>query len=182
MEIGTLSIQGPLLLKPKRWEDERGTFFESYNESVFTSAGLPTHFVQDNQSVSHLNVVRGLHFQHPPYEQGKLVRVVSGAALDVILDIRVGSPTYGQHLKLLLDAASGTMLWIPPGFAHGFLSLEEGTVFLYKCTGAYHQPAEDGIRWNDPELSIDWGISDPIVSSKDSALSNLSGLQSTFRF
>jgi len=182
MEISVLPIPGPLIIKPRIMEDERGTFFESFNESAFEHARLPSRFVQDNQSVSHKNVLRGLHFQHPPYEQGKLVRVVNGSVLDVMVDIRRGSPNYGQHLKIILDAKEQTMLWIPPGFAHGFLSLEEGTVFLYKCTKGYHKPSEDGIIWKDPEVGIDWGVEDPLVSSKDNVLPALNKLDSPFTF
>ena len=180
MEISPLTIPGPLIIKPRIMEDERGSFFESYNESAFEHAGLPVRFAQDNQSVSHKNVLRGLHFQHPPYEQGKLVRVVQGSVLDVIVDIRRGSPHYGHHLKVLLHADEQKMLWIPPGFAHGFLSLVEGTVFLYKCTKGYHKPSEDGIFWKDTEVGIDWGVENPLVSSKDNILPALNKLNSPF--
>lgn len=182
MDITSLSIPGPLIINPRIMEDERGAFFESYNETAFEKAGLPSRFAQDNQSVSHKNVLRGLHFQHPPFEQGKLVRVVQGSVLDVVVDIRRGSPHYGHHLKVRLDANARTMLWIPPGFAHGFLSLEEGTVFLYKCTKGYHKPSEDGIFWKDPEIGIEWGVDPPLVSSKDNVLPLLRDLDSPFNF
>ena len=181
MQIETFDISGPVLITPKLFADDRGYFFESYNAQAFRDAGLPDNFTQDNQSYSHKNVLRGLHFQHPPYDQGKLVRVVRGSVLDVAVDIRKNSPTYGRHIKILLNAANQQMFWIPPGFAHGFLSLEDNTVFLYKCTNVYHKNAEDGIHWRDPQLNIDWGIQgDPIVSAKDDILPSFSSLQSRF--
>lgn len=181
MVIEKFDINGPVLITPKLFTDERGYFYESYNAQAFRDAGLPDNFTQDNQSYSHKNVLRGLHFQHPPYDQGKLVRVVRGSVLDVAVDIRKNSPTYGRHIKVLLSAANQQMFWIPPGFAHGFLSLEDNTVFLYKCTNVYHKNAEDGIHWRDPQLNIDWGIQgDPIVSAKDDILPSFSSLQSRF--
>lgn len=180
MEVQTFGIAGPLLITPRVFPDERGCFFESYNAALFQSKGLPSHFVQDNQSNSRKHVLRGLHFQAPPFDQGKLVRVVRGAVVDIAVDIRKGSPTYGQHLRVELDAVDKKMLWIPPGFAHGFLSLEEDTVFLYKCTNVYTKSAEGGILWNDPALQINWGIENPIVSGKDLELPTLNNLQTPF--
>lgn len=168
MEVQALALKGPLLLRPRIFRDERGYFFEAFNETAFVGAtGLQAHFVQDNESCSDANVLRGLHFQLAPHDQGKLVRVVKGAALDVVVDIRPDSPTYGQHEKVRLDDQNKLLLWVPPGFAHGFLSLMDDTVFVYKCTKYYHQPSERTIRWNDPELGIDWGVLDPVVSQKD---------------
>jgi dTDP-4-dehydrorhamnose 3,5-epimerase len=168
MEIEQLDMQGPLLLKPRIFSDERGHFLETFNERSFRErTGVRDLFVQDNESVSRAGVLRGLHFQLEPHAQGKLVHVVRGAVLDVIVDIRSGSSTYGQHLKVRLDGTSKHLLWVPPGFAHGFVALEEETVFVYKCTNYYHQPSERTIRWNDPDLGIDWGVKDPIVSAKD---------------
>ena len=129
--------------------------------------GLTIDFVQDNESISKKNVLRGLHFQIPPFAQGKLVRVVSGSVLDVAVDLRKGSPTYGKHEIVELSADNKRQFWIPPGFAHGFLSLEENTVFNYKCSNYYSPVSERTIKWNDPDLNIDWQINEPIVSEKD---------------
>lgn len=167
MKFTPLDINGLVLIEPKILNDSRGYFFESWHEKRFAEAGLKLNFVQDNESCSAKNVLRGFHFQVAPYEQGKLVRVIKGAALDVVVDIRKNSPSYGKHLKVMLDDKQRNMLWIPPGFAHGFLSMEDNTVFVYKCTGIYDKAAEKGIRWNDPDLNIDWGITDPLVSDKD---------------
>jgi len=131
---------------------------------------IPFHFVQDNQSLSSKNVIRGLHFQKAPFEQGKLVRVVKGSVVDVAVDIRPGSRTFMQHFKAELSENNFRMMWIPPGFAHGFVALENNTVFLYKCTGYYNKNAESGIIYNDPDLNIDWGKEDAIVSEKDLSL------------
>jgi dTDP-4-dehydrorhamnose 3,5-epimerase len=170
MEVKSTPIEGLLLIKPKIFPDNRGDFFESYTESSFLKEGISSRFVQDNQSRSRKNVLRGMHFQVAPFEQGKLVRVVTGSALDVATDIRKSSATYLKSFSVTLSGSNNLMLWIPPGFAHGFLSLEDDTVLLYKCTAAYTKDAEKGIRWNDPELNIDWGISNPVLSEKDSKL------------
>jgi dTDP-4-dehydrorhamnose 3,5-epimerase len=169
-QVERMAIDGPLILRSKVFTDDRGSFMETYNERAFAAAtGIRIGFVQDNESISRKGVLRGLHFQLDPYAQGKLVRVTRGAALDVVVDIRPGSPTYGRHVKVRLDAVAKDMFWIPPGFAHGFLALEDDTVFAYKCTAYYHPAAERTIRWNDPDLAIDWGHADPIVSAKDRA-------------
>lgn len=167
MQVETTPFEGLLIIKPRIFGDERGYFFESWNEETFRNAGIDLPFMQDNQSASVKNVVRGLHFQTPPYEQGKLVRVISGAVLDVAVDLRRGQPTFGQHFKLVLDDRDKLMLFIPPGFAHGFKTLEDNTVFFYKCTQVFHREHDSAIRWNDPELNIDWEVSDPILSEKD---------------
>ena len=181
MEVTRFNIEGPLLFKPRIFQDDRGYFYESYNEKVFHTLGLEMKFVQDNQSSSHKNVLRGLHFQHPPFDQGKLVRVLKGSVHDVAVDIRKNSPTFGQHLRVELSAFNNCMFWIPPGFAHGFLSLEEDTIFLYKCTNVYHKESESGILWNDKDLSIDWGSDGaPIVSEKDMELPSFQELESRF--
>lgn len=162
------SIEGPLLIEPKIFVDDRGHFLETFNEQRFRElTDTDVSFLQDNESMSHKHVLRGLHFQVDPHAQGKLVRVARGAVLDVVLDIRPGSVTYGQHMKVHLDGISKRMLWVPPGFAHGFVALEDNTVFVYKCTAYYHQPSERTILWNDPKLGIDWGVPTPIVSEKD---------------
>lgn len=169
MEFKALSLQGVIEIIPRVFEDERGFFFESYNENVFKENGITDTFVQDNQSFSLKNVVRGLHYQKEPYAQAKLVRVISGKVLDVVVDVRADSPTYGQHLKVVLDAQRQNMLYVPAGFAHGFTALED-TIFVYKCTNLYNKASESGIYWADETLSIDWEVSNPIVSGKDSIL------------
>ncbi len=168
MLVTPLNIPGLLLFSPRIFPDNRGAFFESYNESAYQQAiGFPVTFVQDNESSSRKNVLRGLHFQLPPKAQGKLVRVVRGAVLDVVVDLRKDSPTFGDHVKVELTAESKHQLWIPAGFAHGFLSLEDDTVFAYKCTEYYSPEHERCIRWNDSTLDINWGINDPVISAKD---------------
>lgn len=167
MQVKKTEFDGLLILQPKIFKDERGLFFESWNESVFKSLGINISFIQDNQSVSKKNVLRGLHFQNHPDGQGKLVRVSKGSALDVVLDLRKDSKTFGKHFKYKLSDQNSTMIWIPQGFAHGFIALEENTVFQYKCDALYNPESEECIAWNDPSLGIDWGINNPIVSSKD---------------
>jgi len=162
-------IAGLLVIKPKVFEDERGYFFESYNEQLLEEAGLHAKFVQDNQSMSQKNVLRGLHFQAPPFAQGKLVRVIKGAALDVVADIRKNSPTYGKCFSIELNEQNKTMLWVPEGFAHGFLTLHNNTIFYYKCTNYYNKNSEGSVLWNDTDLNINWGIDTPILSEKDKA-------------
>jgi dTDP-4-dehydrorhamnose 3,5-epimerase len=176
MIVEAFEISGPLLFIPDIYRDERGDFLETFSLKQFKEHIPNIEFVQDNQSRSHKNVLRGLHFQKPPFEQGKLVRVSKGAVVDVVVDIRPHSPTRFQHLKVELDDQLCKMFWIPPGFAHGFITLIEGTVFNYKCTNYYNKASELGIRWNDPNLKIDWNVSDPIVSLKDSELPMLEEL------
>ncbi|QRR01944.1 dTDP-4-dehydrorhamnose 3,5-epimerase [Dyadobacter sandarakinus] len=166
MQIRETSIAGLIEIFPRIFEDERGLFFESYNEQAFQKHGLPTGFVQDNQSFSKKGVVRGLHFQKAPFAQGKLVRVISGRVLDVAVDIRPDSPTFGKYEIFELRSDTHNIAYIPEGFAHGFAALED-TVFSYKCTNVYNKEAESGILWNDPDLGINWGVVDPIVSEKD---------------
>lgn len=180
MKVIPLPLDGAYLLEPVIFSDERGLFLETYNKLYFNSIGISTEFVQDNQSVSHKGVLRGLHFQKPPYQQGKLVRVVYGAVLDVIVDIRKESPTYGQHFKVRLDHINNLMMWIPPGLAHGFVAMEDHTIFHYKVTNVYNKNSEDGIRWNDPELDIQWEIEKPIVSTRDAALGSIKDLSTEF--
>ena len=167
MKIIPTKIEGLLLIQPDIFPDSRGYFFESYQKEKFLKSGIDADFVQDNESLSQKNVLRGLHFQRPPFAQGKLVRVVTGSVVDMAVDIRKSSPTYGQWVKAELSAANKLMMWIPEGFAHGFLVLEDNTIFQYKCTNYYNRESEAGIIWNDPDLAIDWGINDPIVSEKD---------------
>lgn len=168
MTIKTFEIEGLILIDPKIFHDDRGFFYESYNEEKYNDIlGSKTHFYQDNISVSKKNVLRGLHFQNPPFAQGKLVSVLKGSVLDVAVDIRKNSPTYGKHLKVELNEQNKYQFWIPPGFAHGFVALEEDTIFSYKCTQTYSPGNEFTLKWNDPSLEIDWTVSDAIVSLKD---------------
>jgi len=166
MQIRETSIEGLVEIFPRVFKDDRGLFFESYNEGSFEKMGLPTNFVQDNQSFSIKGVVRGLHFQKAPFAQGKLVRVISGRVLDVAVDIRPESPTFGKYELFELRSDINNMAYVPEGFAHGFVALED-SVFSYKCTNVYNKESESGILWNDPELGIDWGVENPIVSEKD---------------
>jgi len=168
MEIVKTEIQDLLIIKPQVFEDDRGYFFESYNQDKFAAHGVDVQFVQDNESRSMKNVLRGLHFQKPPFAQGKLVRVMRGSVLDVAVDLRKNSPTYGKWASIILTDKNKWMYWIPAGFAHGFLTLEDNTVFFYKCTNVYNKPSEGSICWNDPDLNIDWGKDIiPVLSDKD---------------
>jgi dTDP-4-dehydrorhamnose 3,5-epimerase len=167
MNFISTPINDLFIIQPKVFEDGRGYFFESFTERSFQENGIQVSFVQDNQSLSQKNVVRGLHFQAPPFAQGKLVRVIQGAVLDVVVDIRKNSATYGEHFSIELTEANKTMLWIPEGFAHGFSTLEDNTIFSYKCTNYYNKAAEGCVLWNDIELSIDWKVEQPLLSEKD---------------
>lgn len=167
MQLQETGFEGLLLLQPNTYKDERGSFTESWNQETFKGMNLNISFVQDNQSISHKNVLRGLHFQKEPHAQGKLVRVSHGRALDVIVDLRKESETYGKHFKVELDGKQGNMLWIPAGFAHGFVALENHTVFQYKCDAPYHPHSEECILWNDPSIGIHWEVENPIISPKD---------------
>ena len=180
MNILKTELSGLLVIDPKVFGDDRGYFFESFNAEVFASAGLTADFVQDNESRSVKGVLRGLHFQEPPFEQGKLVRVARGAVMDVSVDIRKDSPTYGKWAAFELSEQNKRMLWIPPGFAHGFVTLEDDTVFIYKCTNVYNRESESSILWNDEELGIDWGIENPVISEKDSEAPLFRELNSPF--
>ena len=180
MEIIKTPIKGLLVIKPRIFGDDRGYFFESWSKQSFAEVGLNLDFVQDNQSLSCKGVLRGLHFQNPPYAQGKLVRVIKGAVLDVSVDIRKDSPTYGQHFSIELSEEDKTIFWIPPGFAHGFVALEDNTIFTYKCTGVYNKESEGALLWNDIDLNIDWGIDNPLVSDKDLGAGSFSTFESKF--
>ena len=170
IEVKELGLSGLLLLTPRVFEDTRGSFLEPFNAAAFARAtGLGTIFVQDNESRSKAGVLRGLHLQAHPHGQAKLVRVAYGAVLDICLDCRPESPTFGDHVSVRLDDRDLRMLYIPPGFAHGFTALVDHTVFQYKCSAYYAPQAERTILWNDTDLKIDWGVSDPIVSDKDKA-------------
>jgi dTDP-4-dehydrorhamnose 3,5-epimerase len=166
MQFKPHQIAGLIECIPTKFEDERGLFYESYNQKLFAENGITENFVQDNYSWSKKGVIRGLHFQYAPKAQGKLVRCMTGKVIDVVVDIRKDSPTYGQHEKFILDSAIGNMLYVPAGFAHGFVALEE-TIFVYKCTEYWHKASESGIIYNDADLNINWEEPNPIVSSKD---------------
>lgn len=185
MQVLEKALNGVVLLQPQVFTDNRGCFFESFNQSAFnTLIAQNIEFTQDNHSVSLLNVVRGLHLQAPPFEQGKLVRVVKGKVYDVAVDIRKGSPTFGQHYGVELSAENNYMLWIPPGFAHGFSVLENDSVFLYKCTKGYNKDSERTLLFNDAMLGINWKV-DPakaIVSDKDLLGTPLNQFNSPFEF
>lgn len=178
MEIKETNIEDVVEIQPRVFDDSRGYFFESYQKEKYTEA-LGCEFVQDNQSFSIKGVLRGLHFQKPPYAQAKLVSVSKGRVLDVAVDIRKGSPTFGQHVAVELDAQKNNMLFVPVGFAHGFVALED-CVFQYKCSNYYHKESESGLLWNDPVLNINWQVSDPLISNKDEILGAFSDLEDVF--
>ncbi|MBK0383179.1 dTDP-4-dehydrorhamnose 3,5-epimerase [Pedobacter sp. SD-b] len=182
MNIIQTPIKDLLIIEPKIWKDDRGYFFESYNKKAFADAGIVADFVQDNQSFSHKGALRGLHAQANPYAQGKLVRVVQGKVMDVAVDIRKSSATFGQHFTIELSGENNTMFWVPPGFLHGFVTLENNTIFSYKCTSLYQKDAEVGVIWNDKDLAINWGIDekDALVSPKDAILPNFATIESPF--
>jgi dTDP-4-dehydrorhamnose 3,5-epimerase len=161
-----------LIIEPNILRDERGYFYESYNQKLFKDAGIDVDFLQDNQSLSQRGTLRGLHAQADPFAQGKLVRVIQGRVIDIAVDIRKGSPTYGQNFSLELSGKNQLIFWVPPGFLHGFATLEDNTIFTYKVTNLYDKASEIGVRWNDPDLNIDWQLSDKevILSEKDKAL------------
>lgn len=184
MLIEELSLPGVFLLTPKRHGDDRGFFSETFSAKAFAGIDPEVNFVQDNHSLSKdVGVIRGLHFQTPPHAQGKLVRVPEGKVLDVVVDIRVGSPTYGQHLCVELSADNWLQLWVPAGFAHGFCTLEPNTVFCYKVTEYYAPEHDSGIAYNDPDLGIDWPFgSDAILSCKDQRQQSFAEFQSPFVF
>ena len=167
MNLTKTDIEGLIIIEPQIFKDSRGAFFESWNAKKFKQLGINEDFVQDNQSVSSKGVLRGLHFQNPPYAQAKLVRVIEGSVLDVAVDLRKNSPTYGKHVSVILSEQNNKSFFIPKGFAHGFLSLEDNTVFNYKCSDYYNKESEGSLLWNDEDLKIDWQIDNPLVSKKD---------------
>lgn len=170
MEVKTTAIEGVLIIEPTVFGDERGYFFESFNEREFRrKTGLDVKFIQDNESKSRYGVLRGLHFQKAPFEQAKLVRVVKGRVFDVAVDIRKGSPTFGKYTAVELTGDNHRQCFIPRGFAHGFCVLSDEAVFQYKCDEYYHPEAEDAIAWDDPDIAIEWPIpvDDIILSEKD---------------
>lgn len=169
MEFKQTNFEGLIEIYPRIFPDERGFFLETYNQTLFSANGIPYEFVQDNHSFSTKGVLRGLHLQKEPHAQGKLVRAIAGKVLDVVVDIRPSSKTFGQHYKVVLDSELQNMLYVPTGFAHGFLALEDA-IFAYKCTNSYNKSAESGIHWADKTLNIDWGFENPNVSEKDQIL------------
>ena len=180
MEVKQVEIPGLLIIQPDVFFDARGYFFESYNKEKFKNIGLDSEFVQDNQSMSAKGILRGLHFQNPPFAQGKLLSVIKGAVLDVAVDIRKASESYGKYFSIELSEENKTMFWIPPGFAHGFVSLHDNTIFSYKCTQVFNKSSEGSLRWNDPGLNINWGIENPVISEKDQLAPFFVDLKSMF--
>ena len=174
-------IDDLVIIHTKKIFDERGCFFESFHKKKFEEyIDKKIDFVQENESISKINVVRGLHFQNPPFAQGKLVRVPYGKVIDVVVDIRQNSSTYGKYFSIELSQENGKQLWIPEGFAHGFVSLEENSILSYKCTNYYNKESEGAIVWNDPLLQINWSIDNPIVSEKDKVATEFSNFVSQF--
>ncbi|MDZ4042083.1 MAG: dTDP-4-dehydrorhamnose 3,5-epimerase [Eubacteriales bacterium] len=167
MKVIETKLPGVLIIEPKVFSDARGFFMETWNQARYAEAGVPAKFVQDNLSFSARGVLRGLHFQHPN-DQGKLVYVIQGEVFDVAVDIRVGSPTFGQWVGVTLSNDNKRQLYIPEGFAHGFCVTSDSALFAYKCTDFYNPQAEGGIIWNDPEIGIKWPTSKPLLSEKDS--------------
>lgn len=184
MEVKKTSIDGVLIIEPRIFEDSRGYFFESFSQREFEEKVGPINFVQDNESKSSYGVMRGLHFQRPPFTQSKLVRCVKGAVLDVVVDIRKGSPTYGQHVTVELTEDNHRQFYIPKGFAHGFAVLSETAVFQYKCDEFYHPEADGGISILDESLNIDWRIptDKAILSEKDTKHPLLMDFDSPFKY
>lgn len=178
----SLAIPGLILIEAQGFVDERGLFLETYQQSAFGANGLSDPFVQDNYSRSRPGVLRGLHYQKHPKAQGKLVMILRGEVFDVAVDIRRGSPTYGQHVGMVLSERDHAMLYIPAGFAHGFCALNGEAEILYKVTVEYAPQYERGIRWNDPDLRIPWPIQDPVVSSRDAALPGLREADNNFAY
>ena len=181
MKIITTNIDGVYLIKPRIFKDDRGVFFESFNEQIFKKKiDSKLNFVQDNQSLSYKGVLRGLHFQNPPHSQAKLVSVVKGCVIDVVVDLRKDSVTYGKYILEELSEYNNHQLFVPKGMAHGFLTLEDNTIFSYKCSGFYHKESEDSLLWNDSTLNIKWPNSNPILSKKDENAKKFSSFVSPF--
>jgi len=185
MDVQTTAIPGVLLITPKRYADERGWFTELYEADRYRRAGVDAGFIQDNRSLSRpVHTIRGLHFQRPPFAQAKLVQALRGSILDVAVDIRAGSPTFGRHVAAVLTAESGAQLYVPAGFAHGFCTLEPDTEVLYKVSAPYSREHDGGILWHDPALGIEWpaGPDRAIVSDKDRMLPRLAELGPAFTY
>ncbi len=184
MEIQKTDIEGVVIIEPRIFSDDRGYFYESFSDREFTQKVCQTTFVQDNQSKSSYGVLRGLHFQKAPHAQSKLVRVVKGKVLDVAVDIRKGSPTYGKYVAVELSEDNHRQLFIPRGFAHGFVVLSEEVIFQYKCDNLYNKESEGAIIWNDPDLNIEWGIAaeEAILSDKDQQNISFKDFDSPFSY
>ena len=182
MTLETTTIQDLVIINPAVFHDDRGYFFEAYNKSKFSDLGITIDFVQDNQSFSKKGTLRGLHYQNPPFAQTKLVRVLQGEIVDVAVDLRKDSPTYGKHFSVLLSAENKKQLLVPQGFAHGFSVISETAVVLYKCDQYYNKQSEGGIRFDDAQLNIDWGmdLKEAIVSEKDLVLPDFKNCNSGF--
>lgn len=182
MEVFKTTIPEVILFKPRVFEDNRGYFFESYNQNALKEIGITCQFVQDNQSKSSRGVLRGLHYQNGSHAQAKLVRVLEGEVLDIAVDIRKGSPTYGQYFSALLSADNGLQMFIPRGFAHGFVVLSQTASFFYKCDNFYNKESEGGILWNDTSINIDWQIpmAEILLSAKDELLPSLEFCRNEF--
>ncbi len=180
MRIIEEPMPGLKLIEPTVFQDDRGYFYETFNSSTYHAKGIDVNFVQGNESLSQKNVVRGLHFQAPPYGQAKLVRVLQGAVVDVVVDLRKGSPTFKQTYKAKLSGENKHQLYVPVGFGHGFVTLEDETIFSYKCSNLYNKASEGGVIWNDSELNIDWEVDSPILSEKDERLPLLKNIESPF--
>lgn len=185
MQVTRLDIPDVVLLRPRKHGDARGYFVETFNEQAFHASVAQARFVQDNEALSGaVGTVRGLHFQRPPTAQGKLVRASRGKIFDVAVDIRRGSPSFGKHVSAVLDAEAGDQLWVPPGFAHGYCTLEPGSIIAYKVTNFYSAADDGGIAWDDPDLGIDWPVKpgEAVLSAKDKALPRLADLPPVFDF
>jgi dTDP-4-dehydrorhamnose 3,5-epimerase len=181
MKIEQTKFRDLLVITPDVFRDDRGYFFEPFNEARFrVETGLNLTFVQDNESISRKNVLRGMHFQVPPKSQAKLIRVTTGAVLDVVVDLRKSEPTFGKHYSMILSAENKLQLFVPEGFAHGFLVMEEDTIFSYKCTNYYSRECDRSLLWNDPEFGIDWNVEKPIVSDKDHNAMRFSAFDTPF--
>jgi len=182
MKVTETTLKGLLIIEPRIFNDDRGYFYESYNKAKFTEAGIDVDFIQDNQSFSQKGAVRGLHGQANPFAQGKLVRVIKGKVIDVALDIRKNSPTFGQHFAIELSEENKLQFWIPAGFLHGFATLEDDTIFTYKVNNYYDKASEIGVLWNDSTLNIDWGIApgEALLSPKDELLPTFNSFVSPF--
>ncbi len=182
MKVTNTEISGLLVIEPDVFNDSRGFFIESYNKKRYEESEIPHDFVQDNISKSKKGTVRGLHYQVGEKAQGKLCQVIEGEVLDVALDIRFNSPTFGKHFSLILNSETKFQLWIPPGFAHGFSVLTDEAIFSYKCTNYYSKTHERSILYNDPDLKIDWKVESPIVSEKDLQAAKFKNINRDFLF
>ena len=182
MTFNETQIPGLIIIEPKVFRDDRGYFLESFNKKTFSEAGITADFVQDNQSFSNRGTLRGLHGQADPFAQGKLVRVIQGRVIDIAVDIRKNSPTYGQYVSAELSGDNFRMFWIPAGFLHGFSTLEDNNIFAYKVTNLYDKASEIGVKWNDADLNIAWGLDEDevILSDKDQVLPLFKDFKSPF--